>query len=613
MKKTKIAALSALMLGVSAQASADNNLFSPVLVSVEQNSYELEKEHVIANNSYKLNAGALSSDSQAIAVQLKPGLSVSFNKKSASVSNSGSMVWQGVLSSLTPEAMSSQVTKQQNSAVLVEKDGKVTGTIRYEGNLYRIKPSSNGVHNVEQIDESKLQDHADGYVDPAPQNDVVAQAATSADAPVIDVLVAYTSKAASLSGGIDALIDLAITETNNGYSASGINASVNLVHKYQVNYTEASNSETDLNRLAATSDGYMDEVHSLRTQYGADIVLLVHDTNGYCGQADAIYANASSAFAIVDYDCATGYYSFGHELGHLQGARHDPSNDPTTTPFAYGHGYQDPSENWRTVMAYNCRSGCTRQLFWSNPDKTYNGTATGTASDSNNARVLNETASVMAAFSSGSTTPPPTNTELKNGVAVPNLAGGQLNFTFDVPATATEAKFVMSGGSGDADLYVKRGSGPTKTNYDCRSWNQGNSEECKISSPQSGKYYVLLDNYTNFNGVTLTASFTEGGSTNPTTGSESNLSGSAGTWKYFTVTLPTSASKFTVTTSGGSGDADLYIRHSSQPATNRYDCRSWNDGNSESCVQQSPNSGEWHIGIRAYRTYSGVNLNWSYE
>ena len=60
------------------------------------------------------------------------------------------------------------------------------------------------------------------------------------------------------------------------------------------------------------------------------------------GQADAIYADASSAFAIVDYDCATGYYSFGHELGHLQGARHDPNNDPTSTPFAYGHGYQDP-------------------------------------------------------------------------------------------------------------------------------------------------------------------------------------------------------------------------------------------------------------------------------
>ena len=99
-----------------------------------------------------------------------------------------------------------------------------------KGKLYRIRPASGGIHNVEQVDESKFQDHPSHYVDPEVGNhlepidhlDHSAQSTGTADAPVIDVLVAYTSKAASLSGGIDALIDLAITETNTGYTTSGV-------------------------------------------------------------------------------------------------------------------------------------------------------------------------------------------------------------------------------------------------------------------------------------------------------------------------------------------------------------------------------------------------------
>ena len=188
MRKNKIAALSAVLLGITTQVSAENNLFSASSMVNEANEHELAKQHVIAQNNFKLNAGVLQSESQSISIQLKQGLNVTFNKKSATTSNSGSMIWQGVLASLSPEALSSQVTTQKNSAVLVERDGKVTGTVRYEGKLYRIRPTLGGLHNVEQVDESKLQDHADGYVDPAPRNDVVAQSATSADAPVIDVL-----------------------------------------------------------------------------------------------------------------------------------------------------------------------------------------------------------------------------------------------------------------------------------------------------------------------------------------------------------------------------------------------------------------------------------------
>ncbi|WP_224248767.1 trypsin-like serine protease [Hyalangium gracile] len=90
--------------------------------------------------------------------------------------------------------------------------------------------------------------------------------------------------------------------------------------------------------------------------------------------------------------------------------------------------------------------------------------------------------------------------------------------------------------------------------------------------------------------------------------SQSNLSGSSGTWKHYTITVPAGATSLTVTQSGGSGDADLYVRRSSQPTTSAYDCRPYLSGNSETCSFSSPASGTWYVSVRGYSTYSGVSV-----
>ncbi|KZN46466.1 hypothetical protein JL49_03170 [Pseudoalteromonas luteoviolacea] len=70
--------------------------------------------------------------------------------------------------------------------------------------------------------------------------------------------------------------------------------------------------------------------------------------------------------------------TFGYELGHFYGVRHD--NDSTTTPCAFGHGFCDESKTCRTLMAI---SDCGDRLnVWSNK----------------NARVHNERATFMAAL-----------------------------------------------------------------------------------------------------------------------------------------------------------------------------------------------------------------------
>ena len=103
-------------------------------------------------------------------------------------------------------------------------------------------------------------------------------------------------------------------------------------------------------------------------------------------------------------------------------------------------------------------------------------------------------------------------TELANGVAKTGLSASStdsLLFTMDVPANATSLTFTITGGTGDADLYVKFGSEPTSKSYDCRPYITGNEETCTIRSVEAGTYYVKLDAYTNFSGVSLTGSYNE--------------------------------------------------------------------------------------------------------
>ncbi|MFL6291653.1 MAG: M12 family metallo-peptidase, partial [Thermoanaerobaculia bacterium] len=148
-----------------------------------------------------------------------------------------------------------------------------------------------------------------------------------------------------------------------------------------------------------TSDGYMDSIHTTRNSVAADVGLLVINNASSCGLASGIGSTASTAFADAHWDCITGYYSFGHEIGHLQSARHDPATDGTLTPYAYGHGYQYlGSPKWRTIMAYNCSGGCPRLNYWSNPNKLYNGVPMGNTTRSDNTRVLNTTRGTVAAF-----------------------------------------------------------------------------------------------------------------------------------------------------------------------------------------------------------------------
>jgi len=114
------------------------------------------------------------------------------------------------------------------------------------------------------------------------------------------------------AGGIASLANTAVAETTQAYANSQIDAQMNLVYTGLVGYTESGNMSTDLERLTGTGDGYIDNIHTLRNNYGADLVILIEEATQYCGigwvMSSLSAAFQAYAFTVVSSDCATGYY-----------------------------------------------------------------------------------------------------------------------------------------------------------------------------------------------------------------------------------------------------------------------------------------------------------------
>ncbi len=219
-------------------------------------------------------------------------------------------------------------------------------------------------------------------------------------------------------------------------------------------------------------------------------------------------------------------------------------------------------------------------------------------------------------------------TRLENGVAITSLKADRdesLLFSITVPdeTTALTIKsddFIPGGFSincfgdggysycaGDSVLYVKQGSIPTLSDYDCvadDSRNRGyqNEAECTFTEPQSGIYYIRLFAKTDFYSASLEATYKE--NTSAKTYSVADLSVSRGQWIDYSLMIPEGTAELKVEMSGGTGDADLYV------ADENYDfvCYPWLDGNHETCTFSNPVPGKWWVFVHGYRFASGVNI-----
>lgn len=218
--------------------------------------------------------------------------------------------------------------------------------------------------------------------------------------------------------------------------------------------------------------------------------------------------------------------------------------------------------------------------------------------------------------------PPPANViPLSNGVPVPDLSGAMGNkqyFSLEVPANEAEVRFELVGGVGDADLYVKFGSSPTISHYDCRSSLSGNGETCRFTNPPPGTWYVMVHAHNAYSEARVRGAYSNplGVMGTLTSGvAVTNLAGAAGSKGYWKLSVPSGQSRVTFVISGVagvSGDADLYVRRGTEPTLTTYDCAPRLQGNQETCTLTNPVAGDYFVMLHGYLSYSALSLSGQY-
>jgi hypothetical protein len=377
---------------------------------IKDESFVISRQNVLAS------VQLLSERTPRLKVLLSDGKEIIIVNRRLERDNKKRIAWYG------------EVEKDPGSFVLLSVVGNViSGRINTSGGRhFRISYLGENIHQVAELITSKFPDDSKDFdfIDTdKPDKEADACPDPAVD---IDIMVVYTATARAAAGGaagMEALIYQCINLSNLTYQNSNVNQRLRLVHFAEVAYTESGNSMTDRDRLRNPSDGFMDNVHTLRNTFAADLVALIVENLENCGRA-FIMTTVSAAqepfgFCVMTRSCSADNLTFPHELGHNMGARHDCAADNTiNSPFVFNHGFgvANPADgsglSWRTVMATGATAcggvgPCNRVPFWSNPNINFsptNAAATDPMGNNagvcqaNNAQTLNNTAATVANF-----------------------------------------------------------------------------------------------------------------------------------------------------------------------------------------------------------------------
>jgi hypothetical protein len=150
------------------------------------------------------------------------------------------------------------------------------------------------------------------------------------DGSIIDIMIVWTLNAECGASFLDynctvtsqthtnmrGKIDAMIAANNEAYVKSGILTQLRLVYAYRhpTYKLDEENCGAALGHLTSTDDGQLDDVHSYRSQYRADMVQMITAPCDYCGVA-WVGADINIAFSVITSGCFDVYTS-AHELGH---------------------------------------------------------------------------------------------------------------------------------------------------------------------------------------------------------------------------------------------------------------------------------------------------------
>ena len=361
------------------------------------------------------SAGALI-EATTIRVRVGPGRVLSFRRDYVRINETGDFGWFGKIEG--PD------DSQAGILSLTVRGREVAGSATVNGEVFQIQALDGALHALSPLDLRRVPRPSDdtprGTTSEGPRLNRMEGAESSSTCTYckVRVLVLYTPAAAASVPNIQSVISEAFNETNYAYENSAIGG-IELVEagRLQVSYTEGGPEGDAGQRINADLAEIKTLFAGLRDQYKADLFVLL-TSSVYSDSWGTIYGSvqelrlgADNAHAIVVAPVAVSSqgsgYTFAHEVGHLFGAQHNPENlsppTPVNYPFEFGHRFSykpffGERRRHRTVMAYPDYEYDYRPVpYFSNPNVTYDHTATGTSSR-DNAQVHRLTKAGLAAY-----------------------------------------------------------------------------------------------------------------------------------------------------------------------------------------------------------------------
>lgn len=170
------------------------------------------------------------------------------------------------------------------------------------------------------------------------------------------------------------------------------------------------------------------------------------------------------------------------------------------------------------------------------------------------------------------------------------LSEGQWNY-YEVTGATSIKLFDLNA---DLDLFVSRTATPTSTDYVCRPFSSGATEESCTLDPEGTSFIGVNAFGGGSYSLVASAELGSSGDTALTVGQAVTGSLAAGEWVYYEVTGANSIKLFDLST-----DIDLYVSRTANPTSEQYVCRPFSSGATEETCSLDP-EGTSSIGVNGF-------------
>lgn len=375
---------------------------------------------ILARERVEVDAGALASVPEILWLELEPDQRRLAVLVDSVRTRDGGLVWRGRFIEDDPD---------YRSIVLSVHDGLVRGSFEAGEVGYSLRPTTGGASELLTMTVDRPWHCAVGDATPGnaahrqpaeagtppPRPGVTAAtsprriAAAADDGRTLAILVLHPPSLAEGWGGRPYVISYAhhaVDSLNTAFANSRIDGAAFLAGVEE--WLPVTSDTRSMLAEAVDSSA----VKAMRDRAGADLVAVLTDwssSSGVCGIAHLMSKDrlgpqmAGLAVSVTNVDCDSHNHAiFVHEIGHNLGGNHEPgvgfSPPPHRAAFPYAYAYSDGQTGFTSVMAYGFRP----RLVFSNPTVLVNGARpAGIEGERDNARALQQTIPIAAAFRSG--------------------------------------------------------------------------------------------------------------------------------------------------------------------------------------------------------------------